>query len=89
MMVCKHVYYWGKVQGVGFRYTVFGLAQHYPLTGYVKNMLDGQVELVVEGEAEAIERFLAAVAGKMAGFIQGHTIQDEPPQEFEEFTIRS
>jgi acylphosphatase len=89
MTVCKRVYYWGKVQGVGFRYTVFDLAQKHPVTGYVKNMPDGQVELVAEGEADKVDRFLNAVAGKMAGFIMGHKVQDEGPQEFEGFTIRS
>jgi acylphosphatase len=89
MPVCKHVYYWGKVQGVGFRYTTLGVARRFPVTGYVKNLLDGQVEIVAEGHAEEVERFLAAVEAEMAGYIRGHTLQDQPPQGFEEFTIRA
>jgi acylphosphatase len=89
MTVCKRVTYWGRVQGVGFRYTTASVAQRYPLTGYVRNMLDGQVELVVEGASHDVDRFLAAVAGEMADFIQASTIQDEPPQGSEGFTIRS
>jgi acylphosphatase len=89
MTVCKRAYYWGRVQGVGFRYTVYGLAQDYPVTGYVKNMADGQVEVVADGEAETVDRFLNAVAGKMAGYIKGQKVQDEDPQGFDAFTIRS
>ncbi|HWY87322.1 MAG TPA: acylphosphatase [Gemmataceae bacterium] len=89
MTVCKHVFYWGKVQGVGFRYTTLEVARHHTVTGYVKNTLDGQVELVVEGAKEEVDRFLTAVAGKMTGYIKGQTVRDETPQGFEEFQIRS
>ena len=88
-MESKRVTYWGKVQGVGFRYTAFHLAQNYPVTGYVKNTLDGQVELVAEGAAEEVDRFLKALAGQMAGYIQGQKIDDETPRGFERFEIQS
>jgi acylphosphatase len=89
MTTCKKVTYWGKVQGVGFRYTASEIAHHYPVTGYVINLLDGQVELVAEGEANAVDAFLAAVAGKLAGYIKGHQQQDETPQGYAGFSIRS
>jgi acylphosphatase len=89
MTSCKKVTYWGKVQGVGFRYTASEIAHHYPVAGYVKNLLDGQVELVAEGEAADVDRFLAAVAGKLAGYVRGQKQQDEAPQGFAGFTIRS
>ena len=89
MTVCKKVHYWGKVQGVGFRYTTLGVARNFKVTGYVKNLLDGQVELVAEGAPEEVDRFLEAVAGKMAGYIKGHSLQDTTVQGFEEFSIRS
>jgi acylphosphatase len=88
MKVCKLVHYWGKVQGVGFRYTAYGLAQQHQVAGYVKNMLDGQVELVVEGEALEVDRYLSRVSGKMADFIEGQKVEDETPQEFTDFAIR-
>jgi acylphosphatase len=47
------------------------------------------VELVAEGPSEEVERFLAAVAAQMAGYIRGHKIQDEPPQGLETFEIRA
>ena len=71
-MVC-HYLVKGRVQGVGFRYTVQGLAQRYPVSGYVKNLLDGQVELVAEGEALDVERFLESVSERMTGLIKGQT----------------
>ncbi len=89
MAVCKKVTYWGKVQGVGFRYTASEVARHFPVAGYVKNLLDGQVELVAEGEASDVERFLAAIDAKLAGYIKGHKQDDEAPMDFAGFTIRS
>ena len=51
-----HVYYSGRVQGVGFRYTAEGLALDLKLVGWVKNLPDGRVELVCEGPKEKIEQ---------------------------------
>lgn len=48
----------GIVQGVGFRYSTLYQARHLGLTGYVRNMADGSVEVVAEGEKEKIEKLL-------------------------------
>jgi len=88
MTVCKRVYYQGRVQGVGFRYTTHGLAQGFAVTGYVKNLFDGRVELVVEGEAAEVERFLSALGRQMAPYIETKQELDEPPGGFESFSIR-
>ena len=53
--------FYGLVQGVGFRYTAMHAANMYRLTGYVRNEYDGSVTCEVQGNEEAIERFLAAV----------------------------
>lgn len=89
MTVCKKVHYQGRVQGVGFRYTAHRLAQDFAVAGYVKNLSDGRVELVAEGVAVVVERFLAALANQMAGYIQEETVQDEPPHGFAGFVIRA
>ena len=47
-----HVYYEGRVQGVGFRFTSEYVAQQLKLTGWVKNLPDGRVELVAEGKED-------------------------------------
>ncbi len=88
MTVCRRVLYWGRVQGVGFRYTAQGLAQGFAVTGHVRNLPGGQVEVVVEGAGDEVDRFLAALAGSMADYIKDHRIQDEAPQGFAEFVIR-
>ncbi len=51
------IFYTGNVQGVGFRYTVKSVAAGYEVTGYVRNLPDGRVELVAEGSKEELEAF--------------------------------
>jgi acylphosphatase len=56
-----HIFYSGHVQGVGFRYTVKSVAAGYEVTGTVRNLPDGRVELVVEGSREELEAFRQAI----------------------------
>lgn len=88
MAICKRVIYSGRVQGVGFRYTVHRLAEGYAVTGYVRNLPDGNVELVAEGPADRVEAFLAAVAERMADYIRRTTVQEQPPGGYPDFTIK-
>ena len=62
MTVDRHLYYRGHVQGVGFRYTVKQLAAGYEVTGWVRNLADGRVEMLVRGERTQVEDFLAAIS---------------------------
>lgn len=55
------VHFIGSVQGVGFRYTADKLARHFDVTGYVRNLTNGQVELVAEGEETVLRDYLKAV----------------------------
>ena len=55
------VYYSGSVQGVGFRYTARTVATGFELTGAVRNLPDGRVELVAEGIKEELEAFRQAI----------------------------
>ncbi len=87
-IVCKRVLYSGQVQGVGFRYTAQGLAAGHPIAGYVRNLPSGEVELVAEGEPDAVAAFLAAVARRMAGYITHTTIEDGAPSGQSGFQIR-
>ncbi len=88
MTVCKRVIYSGTVQGVGFRYTTRNLAESFAVACYVRNLPDDTVELLVQGEAAEVQRFLDAVARRMAGYIEGHTIHEETPTRLMGFTIR-
>jgi acylphosphatase len=87
MPTCKRVHYWGTVQGVGFRMMTKRVAGQFAVTGYVRNLAGGNVEIVVCGEADEIDGFLGAIA-RMAGYIQGHKIDDELQQTFTSFEIR-
>lgn len=57
----------GRVQGVGFRYTVKHAANGYEVVGIVRNLHDGRVELVTEGEAEELEAFRQAIRDSGVG----------------------
>jgi acylphosphatase len=86
----REVWYSGHVQGVGFRYTVLGLARRWDVTGYVRNLVDGRVHLVAEGEPDALDEFLEAVAHRMQGYIRD-TLHDRRPAtgQFREFELRT
>jgi len=56
-----HVNYSGRVQGVGFRYTVKSLVSGFDVTGTIANLPDGRVELITEGEREELEAFQQAI----------------------------
>jgi acylphosphatase len=70
---CRVVYA-GRVQGVGFRATAVTIAQEFPVHGWVRNLPDGRVELLAEGERDQVEAFLAAVREYW-----GTAIRDEMP----------
>jgi len=53
--------FYGMVQGVGFRYTAMHAANMYRLTGYVKNEYDGSVTCEVQGDEDAIDRFVDTI----------------------------
>lgn len=56
------VLYTGRVQGVGFRATVRGIARGYDVTGTVRNLPDGRVELIAEGAHHELRAFLDEIA---------------------------
>ena len=56
MFIRKHVYFYGRVQGVGFRWRAVQTAKDLHLTGWVRNMYNGNVEMEVQGNSVMIER---------------------------------
>jgi acylphosphatase len=61
-MMALQVFYEGYVQGVGFRWTVRDIAKGFDVTGWVRNLPDGRVELQASGKEEELRGFLDAVA---------------------------
>lgn len=62
-MVRRHIYFSGRVQGVGFRFQASWAAKRLDLTGWVRNLDDGRVEMEVQGEPLVIDRMLEALSG--------------------------
>ena len=82
------VHYNGQVQGVGFRYTTCNVAGRFDVTGYVKNLPDGCVEMVAEGDSRELEAFRAAVAEAMEGYIRSADASESPATgEFAQFGV--
>jgi acylphosphatase len=81
----------GRVQGVGFRYFVLDRASDLRLTGFVRNRLNGDVEVVAEGDEGALEAFLVALKqGPRASRVEGVSITWLPATgEFKRFEITS
>jgi acylphosphatase len=61
-MTGRHVFYEGRVQGVGFRFTVKQIARGYDVVGWVRNLPDGRVELKASGEPAEVDAFLEGIA---------------------------
>lgn len=88
MKIRKHIYFSGSVQGVGFRYRAYYAAESLGLTGWVKNLWDGRVEMEVQGDPESIYRLYSMLQ-------EGHYIavsdmeeQEIPLEEESSFRIR-
>jgi acylphosphatase len=82
-------FYSGHVQGVGFRYSVKKVATGFEVTGTVRNLDDGRVELIAEGQKPELEEFLVAIRDSEVGrFIKNEqTNWSEAKNEFRGFEI--
>lgn len=60
-MIAKKVFFSGRVQGVGFRYGTKQVAMGFDVTGLVRNLVDGRVELCVMGEMDEVKEFLREI----------------------------
>ncbi|HNX26249.1 MAG TPA: acylphosphatase [Phycisphaerae bacterium] len=68
----------GDVQGVGLRWTARNIARNYEVTGYVRNLSDGTVECLIEGELREAEAVVEEILNRMDGFIRKTTCQTAP-----------
>jgi acylphosphatase len=81
----------GYVQGVGFRYYVLDAAVALGVNGWVRNLWDGDVEVMAEGERDALERLLAVLRrGPRAAHVGGVDVEwGEFTGEFASFHVKS
>lgn len=76
--VAKHIVFSGRVQGVGFRFTALNVANRYHLTGYVRNLPNGGVEMLAQGPKEIIDSCISDVQDSFAGCVHQVDIEDMP-----------
>ncbi len=88
-LVRVHVHYSGRVQGVGFRYTVKSVVLGYDVLGIIRNLPDGRVELIAEGELDELEEFLQAVrdSGLRRNVQDEEVVWEDAQDEFRGFEI--
>jgi acylphosphatase len=72
------VYYEGHVQGVGFRHTTTQLARPYSVSGYVQNLEDGRVKLVVEGPPAELDKLERDIEERLGEFIRKRVSETRP-----------
>ena len=85
----EEVFFSGRVQGVGFRYTTMQVAKEFEVAGQVRNLTDGRVQLEVEGRADEVEHFIEALSDRMHGYIRKTERRAQRrPAQFRGFEIR-
>ena len=88
MTTQAHIFYSGTVQGIGFRYTVERFASELKLTGWVRNLSDGRVEILTEGRKDDIEKFYQQIDTRFEGYIKEKKIFFAPSErKFKDFRI--
>ena len=86
--IAKQIVYSGRVQGVGFRFTCQRIAHRYELSGYVKNLPDRSVELLIQGHPEDVTDCMKDVADSFGGYIRDKKITKlQPNPAYADFKI--
>ncbi len=85
----REIFYRGRVQGVGFRFTVRRIAAGLDVSGFVRNLPDGRVQVVAEGNPQELDGLLAEIADAMQSNIADTDIsRQQASGEFSGFVIR-
>jgi acylphosphatase len=74
----RDIHYSGHVQGVGFRFTTRAVAARFDVAGWVQNLPDGRVQVVVEGKPAELDLFQQAIAEAMRGHIDQTEVETKP-----------
>jgi len=74
----RQILFRGHVQGVGFRFTTHRIAGQYNLTGFVRNLSSGDVEMLAQGPQQDIENCLADIQDSFSGYIRDTQVEQAP-----------
>ena len=77
-MIAKHIIFTGRVQGIGFRFTALNVANRYQLTGLVRNLPDGTVEVVAQGNPDDIDDCIRDIEKSFDGYVRETKVEDVP-----------
>ena len=84
-----HLFYSGRVQGIGFRYAVLDIALGLKVRGWVKNLFDGRVEVLAESEEDTLTVFLEQIKQHFSRYIIDTTVEWLPASgEFRDFQVQ-
>jgi acylphosphatase len=87
-MVARYVIFIGRVQGVGFRFTAHRMAHRHQLTGFVRNMPDGTVEMLAQGLAQDIDDCVRDIKDYFGNYLRETRIQEIPTDpKYRDFRI--
>lgn len=87
-MIARRALVSGRVQGVGFRFFARRAAESAGVTGWVRNLPDGRVETVVEGEESAVAQYLQKIRrGPIGGLVDQVEVEERPPERLTIFRI--
>jgi acylphosphatase len=77
-MIARHIIFKGRVQGVGFRFTAHRIARGHQLTGYVRNLADGTVEMLAQGCTEDLDSCIEDIKESFGDYIRDTQIDELP-----------
>ena len=84
-----HLFYTGRVQGIGFRYTLLDIARQQKVCGWVKNLDDGRVEVIAEASEDILKNFLQEINQEFSGYIKDLNTEWLPASgQLSDFLIR-
>ena len=84
----KHIIFTGQVQGIGFRFTALDIANRYKLTGLVRNLPDGTVEMIAQGPSEDVADCIRDIKEAFEGYIRETKTEEIPPDpKYTDFKI--
>lgn len=87
-VIRKHIIFYGRVQGVGFRYRAEYAAASYGVTGWVRNLSDGSVEMEAEGTEQSIDNMIIAVGRSSYISIDDMSVKTIPVEGSRYFEIK-